>query len=597
MLRRRNRRWRTAVLAAGLLLMATPAWAEGLSAVVDRAQAAIGEQMTLNITVDGSRSAEPTLPDLAAFEIHGRSHSTQVQIINGHMSSRVSYSYALLPKRAGTFTIGAARVEIDGKTYQSTPITVTITAAPAGEAAGNGPLYTTAEVSNPNPYVGEQVVYTWRFYSRARTTNLSLSMPDFEGFMAQNLGDKRDFETMVRGQQYHVIEIRKVLFPQEPSHTVLPPTSLQCDVFVNNRRGQDDVFSSPLDDFFDRGQRQTRVLRTAPIELKVQALPPPPAGFTGLVGNFQINAQISQTVLQVGDSATLTLTINGNGNVQHVQEPALKLPGFKVYDDKPVSQTNVQGSLLMGTKVFKKALVPTQAGEFAVPPVTLSYFDPQTRSYKISTTQGFNLHVSGGTAAQDPKGPSAGVAALGAPAGKQDVQLLGDDILPIYTRLDALDDQRFRPTHAALWTLLFAAPPLLFGAFAVWQRRREGLGALQAGRRRRTALRRSLRVVPEVQAGLKKGQVQQAAQLASHTVRDYLGAKLGVEGRAMTPAEARAQLEARGTQTVLAAEVEEYLGRCEAAQYGTVPGAQSVFAALADDLQRLLTKLDKSLRI
>lgn len=585
------------VALATLVAGGPRAWAAGLTATVDRAQASVGEQITLSVTVDGSRSAEPTLPDLAAFEIHGRGHSAQVQLINGHMSSRVAYNYALLPKRAGTFTIGAARVEVDGKIYQSDPFTVTITNTPAAEAGGNAPVFITAEVSNTTPYVGEQVVYTWRFYSHVRYANLgNLVIPDFEGFMSRELGDKREYDTVTRNQSYRVIEFRRVLVPQEPVHAILPASSVQVDVFSNNgnRRG-DDMFGSPFDAFFDRGQRQTRVLRSTPIDLRVQPLPAPPAGFTGLVGNFQIGAQLSQSVLQVGDSATLTVTVNGNGDVQHVQEPPLDLQGFKIYDDKPVSQTNVQGSALMGTKVFKKALVPTQAGEFIVPPIALTYFDPQARAYKTSATQAFTLHVSGGSAAAAPAGGAPN--GLAAPLGKQDVQVLGDDILPIYKRLDALDDQRFRGSHEALWAAAFALPPVAFLAFAIWQRRREGMSALQAGRRRRTALKRSLQAVSQVRAGLKKGGVQQAAALASRTVRDYLSAKLSIEGRAMTPMEARALLQARGTKAQLASEVEEYLGRCEAAQYGTAPGGTSVFAPLADDLQKLLTKLDKGLRL
>ena len=597
-------------LAVILLLgMAAPAYAAGISATVDRNSATLDDQLLLTITVEGSRE-DPALPDMPAFDVQGRGHSTQVQMVNGHFSSSASYTFVLTPKQVGAFSIGPAEVEVDGQKLRSEPINVTITAqdAPTGAIAGASPngavqaaggqLFVTSDASTHTPYVGEQVTYTWRFYRRMRVGNATMELPSFDGFTTQDLGERREFQTTLNGQTYVVTEIRKALFAQQAGSLQIGPSALNCEIVVADpRRNNNGFFNSPFDDMFNMGRRENKVLRTAPIDLQVQNLPAAPANASGLVGTFQLAAQLSQNNVHVGDSTTLTLTVSGSGNVQHLPEPTLPpLSGFKVYDDKPVSSINSKGDALTGSKTFRKALVATQPGQFSLSPISLIYFDVNEKRYKTVTAPPLMLQVAAANAA-DVNAAKTPPRLSGGATLKRDVQVLSDDLLPNYQKVDALSRW---PTPPVPWAASFAGAMLLpFAIFLLCRfgKWRSGRADVLAGeRRRRTALQRGIKQTIAVKSALADGNVAQAAALASRSLREYLGDKLGVEGLALTPADASSTLKARGTPPPLADEVEELLGQCEAAQYSSGQAGQQMYNDLPAQLKTLLTKLDRTLR-
>ena len=151
---------RHAVAALGFsIALAVPgvAAATGITATVNRNEASVGEHISLTLSVDGSATADPQLPDLSAFEVYSQGQSTQMQIANGRMSTSVSHQYVLVPKSAGTFAVGAATIEIGGKTYSSQPFTLRVLAA-AEQPRESRDLFVTAKVSKTEAFVGEQNV-------------------------------------------------------------------------------------------------------------------------------------------------------------------------------------------------------------------------------------------------------------------------------------------------------------------------------------------------------------------------------------------------------------------------------------------------------
>ena len=70
-------------------------------------------------------------PDFKGFEvIYGPATSSQssFQMINGRtsQSSNIIYTYVLLTANPGTYTIGSASVQVDGKTVKSQPVTSSV---------------------------------------------------------------------------------------------------------------------------------------------------------------------------------------------------------------------------------------------------------------------------------------------------------------------------------------------------------------------------------------------------------------------------------------------------------------------------------------
>ncbi|MBC7370948.1 MAG: protein BatD [Bdellovibrionaceae bacterium] len=118
-------------------------------ATVDRNEMAIGDSFTLTVSVasDGSfDSQEPRAPDLQGFELLNswQSSSTSQRLVQGangmefEVQRRKEYNYLLSPRKAGTYSVGAFEVNVDGKVYNTQPITISVgeagTARPQGRS-------------------------------------------------------------------------------------------------------------------------------------------------------------------------------------------------------------------------------------------------------------------------------------------------------------------------------------------------------------------------------------------------------------------------------------------------------------------------------
>lgn len=117
--------------------------------------------------------------------------------------------------------------------------------------------------------------------------------------------------------------------------------------------------------------------------IEVKPLPAPPAGFNGAVGQFKLTSKVIPERAVVGEPVTWTLELSGTGNWPDIQG----LPARDVSKDFQVVQpkakrTPVEGKLFEVTLAEDVVLVPTKAGTYSLGPITFTYFDPQSGSYK-----------------------------------------------------------------------------------------------------------------------------------------------------------------------------------------------------------------------
>ena len=110
------------------------------TASVDRNNIGMGEQLQLTVTLNGSNGMKnfraPSFNDFVLLS--GPNQSTNMQFINGSMSSSISYTYILQPRAVGKATIGAATVELNGKQLQTRPIVIEVSkGAPQQKQQGN----------------------------------------------------------------------------------------------------------------------------------------------------------------------------------------------------------------------------------------------------------------------------------------------------------------------------------------------------------------------------------------------------------------------------------------------------------------------------
>lgn len=125
-----------------------------ISATVNPQQAAVGENLQLVVTVEGkvNLNGDPQLPDLPDFQVYNGGRSSNFSFVNGQIYSSLSFTYVLVPKHSGIFTINPITIVYGKQTYSTQPLTVTIgNAGHGGGAAPAQPQAAAPQPGNANP--------------------------------------------------------------------------------------------------------------------------------------------------------------------------------------------------------------------------------------------------------------------------------------------------------------------------------------------------------------------------------------------------------------------------------------------------------------
>ena len=371
---------RTGVAAAIVLVCLTTlipiahAQSPPIRSEVDKTELKTGEVLTLTVTVtaEGNISAGPTLPVVLTANIVGRDLDSQTVKVDNQTTTELMYEYQLSPTVDGPLTIGAIKVTIDGTTYETDPITVevhpggstratqqspTLPPAEVSTELTGQPYFVEAEVDNRSPYVGEQVHYIFRFYYSVPSGSPYYEKPDLTGFWVLEDSKPSLSSRMVSGRRYAIEEINKVLFP-----TIAGPRTIGSAVIT-----------------IPGGRTEpARRLSTTPVEIDVRPLPPgAPTDFSGAVGRFSISARTNGASGAVNEPLTLTVNLTGEGNFDLLPDPGWPdTPGWRTFDAAPKTISRIDDGVLIGRRTYERTLVPREAGDFTIPPVRFTYFDP-----------------------------------------------------------------------------------------------------------------------------------------------------------------------------------------------------------------------------
>ena len=559
-----------------------------VTATVDKNRLTLEDVLQLSIIIQGTQNTPPPeLSSLPDFRVVSAGTSSSTQYINTQRSVSITYNYRLTPMNTGTFVIGPARVRANGKTYSTQPITIAVQKPSNRETAGNRTAFVVTTLSSNKAYVGEQLVYTFRVFHRIDAKNLNLSLPfDKTRFHKEELGEPKSYNKIINGLQYHVQELSLALFPLKKGQYEIPSSIIELDLIhsTQNRSSRD-----PFSQFFGRRTRaEHKVLRSQPLSIEVLPLPDgAPEGFENIIGQFNISAELGKNDLEVGDTTTLTLTVSGKGNVRDIsfEEPALK-GYFKIYPDKPEFHQTIRNNEIMGEKVFKFALVPLEAGSRTLPKFSLPFFDPGKAQYRVAQTPPIPLNIK----------PSATKEKLNLVQSRQqdaqapEIEILGRDIFPIYTELDKF--QNARSHSSAFLGISFGSPVILFilSAFIIKQQKRMKYDV--AFYRRRNAYKNATQRLKKMSAlehsDLSAPRKELGREL-SEILREYIGNKLNLQGKAITAEEVEIRLKEADYES---AEVtRKLLERCETLQFApTTRGSTKELLGESENLIKLLEK-------
>jgi len=462
--------------------------AQTLTARTESNTVAIGQEFQIDYSLNAS-GTNFTPPPFTGFEASGPMTGQSVSIVNGSYSQSVTYSYYLIPKSEGTFTIGPASITCAGKTVTSNSLTIKVVKGSPGNSpqpatassqpgnsnptaatdvsGENSNLFIRIEPSKTKMYEGEEVTATIKIYMRVSVESVQpQDAPAFSGFYSEdvtptNKGQLAPTRATVNGVSYMVgILKQNVLFPQHTGKIKIEPFTAQC--IVDQPVKTNNIFAQFFGGSYKRVQYNVKSESTA---VEVMPLPKTEKAFSGAVGEFTLKGELDKNKVKANDAINLTITISGNGNLKLIDTLPLKFPSdFDRYDPKISDHFTINASGVSGTRTFNYLLVPRHPGNYKIPPVEFTYFNPKKKAYVTLSIPEMNIDVAKG----DNTNSSVTVSG---PVNKEDIKVIGSDIRYIHAGHEAF----YRTDDFFLYSFPFyagiLAPILTFLGFIIARRR------------------------------------------------------------------------------------------------------------------------------
>ena len=532
-------------------------------------------------------------PNFKGFKvIMGPSQSISSSWVNGKRSFSKSYGYILTPTATGSFQIGQATIEIDGKTYKTVPKNIQITGAVANPNApktaddiADENLHLVAEVSKTNPYLNEAVTVVYKLYispSVSVTNFRPLDSPKYNNFWSQDIPVKRydTKNTTYEGKPFRsVILKRVVLYPQKSGKLNIEPLALEVYVDVpTNRR---DFFGGKI---FKQAKKTVSAGRRI---LNVKTLPEAgkPRGFGGAVGDFDFSVTTSKSSLNASESLQAKVEVTGKGNLKLFQLPEPELPSaLEVYEPEFDESVRTTISGMEGKVANSYTVVPSFRGKYPIPSISFSYFNPKTGKYNTLNSDEITINVMEG-----PEDKNVTTAAnssnqkLLVPTGKQ------FHFIKVQPNLRSIGASYFFGSNK--FYLMLFGPLLLIPLFILFYRKRKEKEQDVVGNKVKKANRLARKYLSTAKKELgNEANFYIALEKALH---NYLKAKLKIETSEFSKEKITSLLTDKKVDVPTSQNFINLLKNCELARYSPFTDVQ--MQQDYDKASEVIAQIDKQL--
>lgn len=581
-------------------------------------QVVMGKPFQLTYTVD-ERGKDIQAPEFVDFDLLAgpyTSTSSSTSIVNGKRTTSFTqtFTYTLMARREGTYTLSPASITVGRERILSQGVKITVLPEDAvaqqgsgrqGGTSGGGQsagqqgsissenLFVRTIVTKTRVYEQECLALTYKLYFAgvdvAQLTN-NTSLPEFTGFLKQeiDLGERQTELEHYNGRNYQTFTLyQTLLFPQRSGELTIDPATFEAVIRVQVRQQVRSIF----DDFFGSYQNVARALKAPGVTIHVDALPAgKPKDFSGAVGQFSLTSDISATDIAANDAVTLKLNIRGSGNMKLIKTPSIDWPeGFEPYDPKVSNNFKTTASGTSGSKSIEYLAIPRAGGEYTIPSVHFSYFDTAAKEYKTLSTPDYTIHVQrpAGAAATSTEAQSGNYANY---VNKEDIKQLGSDIRYIYSN----EPEKKAPATISLSLLtillLYLIPLLLAVVLVIVMRKtiRENADLdrvryKKANKVAQRRLKKAKKLLGENNPALVYEEIERA-------VWAYLSDRLSIPTADLTKDNVESILERKGVPSDVIHQAKDILSAAEFARYA--PAAAGDPVNLYDDAAKLIDKLE-----
>ena len=362
------------------LLFSMPANA-AVTASIDRADIELNESFTLELTSDTNIDLQPDTSVLEIdFHVGQANQLSNTTIMNGQIRRSKTWSYVLMPKRAGQVIIPAISIGAE----RSNPLIVDVsetTYSPPGEAE----VFITTEVDFAETYVQAQVLLTTKIYRSVAVRQPALRDPTVSGaeVLLELAGDDRSYEAVINGTPYGVIERVIAIYPQESGEIELSPARFEARVLRNGRITGRKVYESE------------------PLKVTVLPTPPMPADYPDAVWLPARDLQLTENwsrednEITAGEPLTRHVTVSALGQLE-TQIPAIEPPtadGMNVYPDKPELGRQIEPGGIRGIRKDQYALIGVSAGTVVLPALEVPWWNVELGEWQVASLPEHTIEI------------------------------------------------------------------------------------------------------------------------------------------------------------------------------------------------------------
>lgn len=335
--------------------------------------------VTFVVQIKGEVTSESPLylPDFSKFQIVGSASNRNTVVVGADVIDEKVYQWVLKPLEPGKVKVGAARLEVNGKSYYTTPVDIEVNEVAQANTTTPPPVpktYVNVELMSDKVYQNQPVVGKVRIYASnvydlkkvknihfAKQKNLQIEQVNYQ---------KSDVEVATPHLVSQIIA-RFVLLPTKSGKVVLPPVS------VNIARG--------------------KKIKSTPIPLEVKPLPKhQPKGFQNAVGeDFKMEiVSPNQNEIMVDEPIKVAVKLKGKGNLSNLKMPLLhNEEGLEIYPPKIKRNVHQTKKTLGGEIIAEYIVIPKKGGNIKLTTPHFSYFNPSTRKYEHLSPTSSHLKI------------------------------------------------------------------------------------------------------------------------------------------------------------------------------------------------------------
>ncbi|MDT0580973.1 BatD family protein [Brumicola blandensis] len=371
-----------------LLPIATHAQITDLRVSLDKNPILVDEAVQLIVSAQGSPSSNEL--DLSILEKDFRLSNTSVsqstRSVNFVTTKTTTWVTQLFPRSTGKFAIPA--ITVDGKT--SKPIELIV--MPIGSSQGSTPrdFFIRSDVDMDEVYLQQQVKYTTKLYMRKNIQRGSIQGPELENAIIKQIGEDKEYEDLVNGVQYRVIERTYAIIPQQSGAFTVSGTVFQGEALTDSRQS----FG-----FISR----TKPINRSSNAIQLTVLPIPqsytehwlPSEFVTL--NEEWQGSTDQFVVGQPITRTITLTAAGLVEEQLPDITGIYPPDFKTYPDQANTATVDRNGILYAQRIHSEAIIPNRPGTFVLGEVVVPWFNIVTKQTEYAKLPARSIQVQAAT--------------------------------------------------------------------------------------------------------------------------------------------------------------------------------------------------------